>query len=217
MRILLSDDHALFRDGLASLLKAWGMEVVGEASDGLEAVDKARLLQPDLILMDINMPRCDGLGATRRIKAEMPQIKVVMLTVSDDSDDLFDAIKSGAQGYMLKDLSSEQFMEMLQRVARGEVALSPTLATRIWNEFSREKAKRRTEAGEESLTAREMDVLHLTAEGKSNKEMASILHISENTATYHMKNILAKLHLKNRAQVVAYAYREGILKDGPAS
>lgn len=216
MRILLADDHALFRDGLSSLLKAWGMEVVGEASDGLEAVDKARLLQPDLILMDVNMPRCDGLEATRRIKAQMPQIKVVMLTVSDDSDDLFDAIKSGAQGYMLKDLSSDQFMEMIQRVARGEVALSPALATRIWNEFSKEKAKRRTETGEESLTAREMDVLHLIAEGKSNKEVASLLHISENTANYHVKNILAKLHLRNRAQVVAYAYREGILKDGPA-
>lgn len=172
MRILLADDHALFRDGLASLLKAWGMEVVGEASDGLEAVDKARLLHPDLILMDINMPRCDGLEATRRIKAEMPQIKVVMLTVSDDSDDLFEAIKSGAQGYMLKDLSSDQFIEMLQRVAQGEVALNPALATRIWNEFSREKARRRTGTGEESLSAREMDVLRLVAEGKSNKEIA---------------------------------------------
>lgn len=215
MRILLADDHALFREGLTSLLRAWGMEVVGEAGDGLEAVIKARLLQPDLILMDINMPRCDGLEATRRIMAEMPQIKVVMLTVSDDSDDLFEAIKSGAQGYMLKDLSSEQLGEMLQRVARGEVAINSALATRIWNEFSKEKAKRRAEAGEEPLTEREVGVLRLIAQGNSNKEIAIALHISENTVNYHMKNILAKLHLKNRAQVAAYAYREGIIKDNP--
>lgn len=215
MRILLADDHALFREGLTSLLRAWGMEVVGEAGDGLEAVIKARLLQPDLILMDINMPRCDGLEATRHIMAEMPQIKVVMLTVSDDSDDLFEAIKSGAQGYMLKDLSSEQLGEMLQRVARGEVAINSALATRIWNEFSKEKAKRRAEAGEEPLTEREVGVLRLIAQGNSNKEIAIALHISENTVNYHMKNILAKLHLKNRAQVAAYAYREGIIKDNP--
>lgn len=215
MRILLADDHALFREGLASLLRAWDMEVVGEASDGLEAVQKARLLQPDLILMDISMPRCDGLEATRRIMAEMPQLKVVMLTVSDDSDDLFEAIKSGAQGYMLKDLSSEQLGEMLQRIARGEVALNPSLATRIWNEFSKEKAKRRAEAGKEPLTDREVGMLRLIAQGNSNKEIAIALNISENTVHYHMKNILAKLHLKNRAQGVAYAYREGIIKDNP--
>lgn len=216
MRILLADDHALFRDGLASLLRAWGMQVVGEASDGLEAVQKARLLQPDLIIMDINMPRCNGLEATRRIMAEMPQLKVVMLTVSDDSDDLFEAIKSGAQGYMLKDLSSEQFSEMLQRVASGEVALSPALATRIWKEFSMEKAKKRAETGEEPLTEREVEVLQLIAQGKSNKQIANHLYISENTVNYHMKNILAKLQLKNRAQVVAYAYREGIIRDNPS-
>ena len=213
MRILLADDHALFRGGLASLLKAWGMEVVAEASDGLEAVQKARLLRPDLVLMDINMPQCNGLEATRQIKAEVPETKVVILTVSDDSDDLFEAMKSGAQGYMLKDLSSEQFGELLQGVARGEVALNPNMATRIWNEFSKERAKRQAEAGEEALTERETEVLLLVAKGDSNKEVALALHISENTVGYHMKNILSKLHLKNRTQAVSYAHREGIIKD----
>lgn len=213
MRVLLADDHALFRDGLASLLRAWDMEVVGEASDGFEAVQKTRSLRPDLVLMDINMPRCNGLEATRRIKAEMPHIKVVMLTVSDDSDDLFEAIRSGAQGYMLKDLRAEQFGEMLRRVAEGEVALSPSLAMRLWKEFSGDRAKGRVEQGRELLSQREFDVLDLAARGYTNKEIGAALYISENTVSYHMKNILSKLHLKNRAQVVAYAFKQGIFKE----
>ncbi|MBI4319749.1 MAG: response regulator transcription factor [Chloroflexi bacterium] len=210
MRILLADDHALFRDGLASLLRAMKMNVVGQASDGLEALEKARALRPALILMDIGMPRCDGLEATRRIKAEMPEIKVIMLTVSDDRDDLFEAIKSGAHGYLLKNLSAEEFGAMLARIATGEVALSPTLATRIWKEFSREKSS--AQDAEDSLSKREMEVLQLAAKGQTNKEIGAGLFVSESTVKYHIKNILGKLHLKNRSQVVAFAIRKGMVK-----
>lgn len=214
MRILLVDDHALFRDGIASLLRASGMEVVGEASDGLEAVQKASSLQPDLILMDINMPRCDGLEATRRIKAQMPNVRIVMLTVSNDSDDLFEAIKSGAQGYLLKDMRAEQFEEMLRQASQGEVALSPALATRMWRELSGERAQGPS-IKEESLTQREAEVLELAARGCTNKEIGDTLYISGNTVNYHMKNILAKLQLRNRAQLVAYAFEHRNVKHRP--
>lgn len=215
MRILLADDHALFRDGLASLLRAWGMEPVGQASDGLEALQKARALRPDLVFMDINMPRCNGLEATRRIKAEMPEVKVVMLTVSDDGDDLFEAIKSGAQGYLLKNLSAEEFSGLLTRIAEGEVALSPALATRMWKEFAGEKTKSGAQAGGQLLSEREIEVLQLATRGDTNREIAAALYVSENTVKYHFRNILSKLHLKNRAQVVAFALQDGKAIDKP--
>ncbi len=215
MRILLADDHTLFREGLASLLRAWGMETVGQARDGLEALQKARALRPDLIFMDINMPRCNGLEATRLIKAEMPEVKVVMLTVSDDSDDLFEAIKSGAQGYLLKDLSAEEFGGILTHIAEGEVALSPALATRMWKEFGDERTKNAAQTGGHLLSERETEVLRLAARGDSNKEIAAALYVSENTVKFHMRNILSKLHLKNRAQVIAFAFQERKVIDNP--
>ena len=131
MRVLLADDHALFRAGIASLLRAWGMKVVGEASDGLQALELARKLRPDLILMDIQMPRCNGLEATRLVKAEMPEIKIIMVTVSDDEDDLFEAIKSGAQGYLLKNMQEEEFRRVLEGIAGGEAPLSRGLAVKL--------------------------------------------------------------------------------------
>lgn len=208
MRILLADDHTLFREGLASLLRAWGMEPIGQARDGLEALQKARALRPDLIFMDINMPRCNGLEATRLIKAEMPEVRVVMLTVSDDSDDLFEAIKSGAQGYLLKDLSAEELGGILTHIAEGEVALSPSLATRMWKEFGDERTKNAAQTGGQLLSERETEVLRLAARGDTNKEIASALYISENTVKFHVRNILSKLHLKNRAQVIAFAFQK---------
>ncbi len=217
MRILLVDDHALVRDGIASLLTANNINVVGEASDGLEALDKARQLKPDIILMDIKMPHCNGLEATRLVKAEMPNIKVIILTVSDDDENLFEAIKSGAEGYLLKDIRAEEFLSLLSGVARGEAAISPLMATRIIEEFARQTARKgRQHPAESELTARETDVLRLVAEGASNKGIASKLNVTENTVKYHLRNIMAKLYLRNRAQVAAYAVSKGITPKFPS-
>ena len=211
MNVLIADDHALFRDGIASLLRAWGMEVAGQASDGLEALEQARRLRPDIVLMDIKMPRCNGLEATRLIKAEMPDTKIVMVTVSDDEEDLFEAIKSGAQGYVLKNMPGEEFGRVLSDIARGEAPLSAGLAAKILAEFvrlARDTAPRT--AANEGLGHREREILQLVADGATNKEIGARLFISENTVSYHMKNILAKLHLRNRAQAVAYALQSGL-------
>lgn len=209
---MLVDDHALVRNGIASLLAARHIEVVGEANDGLEALEKTRQFKPDLILMDIKMPRCNGLEATRLIKAEMPQIKIIILTVSDDEEDLFEAIKSGAEGYLLKNLRAEKFFDLLSGVARGEAAISPLLATKILEEFARQ-ATRKTEPPplKSELTERETDVLRLVATGASNKEIASTLYVTENTVKYHLRNIMEKLHLRNKAQVAAYAVSKGLV------
>lgn len=216
MRVLLADDHPLFRDGMASLLTAWGMEVVGQAGDGLEAFTKAQELQPDLILMDVRMPRCNGLEATRRIKAEMPQVRVVMLTVSDDDQDLFEAIKNGAEGYLLKNLQSDEFSELLAGISKGVAPMSPELATRLLEEFARQGQQELEQPALESeLTEREKEVLQLLTEGASNKEIATSLYITENTVKYHLKNILQKLHLQNRVQAATYAVRKGLLNDQP--
>lgn len=212
MRVLLADDHALFRAGIASLLKAWGMETVGQASNGLEALEQARALRPDLILMDIGMSPCNGLEATRLIKAELPETRIVIVTVSDDDDDLFEAIKSGAEGYLLKDMSEEELGRTLTGIATGEPALSPGLAAKILDEFarvSRDGAPKEVES--DGLTPREREVLELVVTGATNREIAAALYISENTVNFHMKHILAKLHLKNRAQAVAYAIRSGLV------
>ncbi len=213
MKVLIADDHALFRDGVASLLKAWGMEVAGQASDGLEALEQARRLRPDLILMDIKMPRCNGLEATRLIKAEMPETKIVMVTVSDEEEDLFEAIKSGAQGYVLKNMSGEEFGRVLADIASGEAPLSRGLAAKILAEFVRLTREPEPKASDrDQLSEREREVLQLVANGAINKEIATELFISESTVNYHMKNILAKLHLRNRAQAVAYALQSGLVR-----
>lgn len=210
MRVLLADDHPLFRDGVRSLLQARGVEVVGEAGDGQEAVEAALRLRPDVVLMDISMPRMDGLEATRLIKARLPQVKIVMLTVSDEDRTLFEAVKGGAQGYLLKNLQAEEFFDLLSGVERGEAPISRSLAGRILEEFARRRGARPQEEAEE-LTEREREVLRAVSGGASNREVAAALHISENTVKFHMKNILDKLHLRNRAEVVAYAARRGWL------
>ena len=209
-RVLIVDDHALFRDGITSLLRARGYDVVGEASDGLEAVASARELTPDLVLMDIRMPNMGGLEATRLIKAETPDVKVVILTVSDAEEDLFEAIKSGAQGYLLKNLKSEVFFDLISGVASGEAPISPKMAWKMLSEFSRRTDTGKSSMDRSSMTDRESEVLKLVAQGKSNREMADALSISESTVKYHMRNILDKLHLDNRAQVIAYAAQRGM-------
>jgi DNA-binding NarL/FixJ family response regulator len=215
LRILLADDHPLFLDGMRNLLTARGVQVVGTARDGLEALEKARKLRPDVILMDIQMPVCDGLAATRLITAEMPEIKVVILTMSSDNEKLFEAIKSGAFGYLLKTQDTEEFFDQLMDVARGEPPFSPGLAARILKQFSRQPTSLTPEeqapSEVEFLTPRELEVLTLVAKGLTYKETGLRLGLGERTIKYHMGEIIARLHLENRAQVIEYARRSGLV------
>jgi DNA-binding NarL/FixJ family response regulator len=208
IRVLLADDHALFREGLAGLIAAQpDFEVVGEAGNGLEALDKARELAPDLILMDITMPGCDGLEATRRIKGELPAAIIVILTVRDEDDKLFEAIRSGAQGYLLKSIRSRDMLEMLRRAVRGEAALTPALAGRMLEEF-RHLDQRELQLPEDelvALTPREQEVLSLAAQGQADKEIAEALVVSLHTVKSHMRNILAKLHVSSRYEAAQLA------------
>jgi DNA-binding NarL/FixJ family response regulator len=213
VRILIADDHSLFRDGLRSLLQAQGHDVIGEAKNGRDAVTLARELKPDLVLMDVQMPELDGIEATRLISAEMPEMKVVMLTASEEESKLFDAIKSGAQGYLLKNLEADAFFEMLERAQRGEPALTPALARKLLQEFARPAEAAPAVEGAEPLTSREREVLELMVEGvTSNRRLAKRLGLSENTVKFHVRNILDKLRLHNRAEVVGYALRHGIVE-----
>lgn len=210
MRVLIADDHALFRDGVRSLLEARGVEIAGEARNGREAFDMARRLQPDIVLMDLSMPEMGGLDATRLISAEIPEVKVVVLTASDEDADLFEAIKSGAQGYLLKDLKADELMELLNGVSDGQPALTPALARKLLTEFARPPVQ--VSHSPDDLTERERDVLELLVQGiTSNRDLAERLIVTENTVKYHLRNILGKLHLKNRAQVVAYAMQHGLV------
>ncbi len=213
MRILLADDHTLFRDGVASLLGVWGHEVVGQVADGDAAVAAAVRLRPDLVLMDVAMPGGGGLAATRRLAAEAPEIAIVMLTASEGVDDLFAAIKAGARGYLLKNLESGELRAMLGAVERGEAAIPPAIAARILAELARPPAAASPGPDRDRLTERELDVLRLVVRGLRNKEIASDLGISENTTKFHLRNILDKLHAQNRAEVVARAMREGLVED----
>ena len=213
IRMILVDDQLLFRRGLRALFEEEeGFEIVGEANNGREAIDLARETRPDAILMDINMPICNGVEATRIIKAEQPDVKVVALTVSDDDEDLFEAIKAGAQGYLLKDLRPEELFEMIRAVMRGETPISPAIAGKLLNEFRRRPWHEPSETAGWDLTARELEVLQLVAEGLGNAEIAARLFIVEGTVKNHLHNILEKLHLENRVQAAAYAIREGLVE-----
>jgi DNA-binding NarL/FixJ family response regulator len=217
MRIVLADDHALFRDGIASLLVAWGHDVVGQAADGEAAVELATRLVPDVVLMDVAMPGLGGLEATRRIAAATPDVAIVMLTASEDGDDLFAAIKAGARGYLLKNLESAELRGMLAAVARGEAAVTPAIAARMLTELARPAIQPAGGGapgrGPDRLTDRELDVLRLVVAGQRNKEMAADLGISENTVKFHLRNILDKLHAQSRAEMVATAVRDGLLPE----
>ncbi len=215
MRVLVADDHALFRDGLRSLLEAHGVTVVAEARNGQEAVELARQHQPDIVLMDISMPVLNGLAATRLITTELPEIAVVVLTASEEDDDLFEAVKSGAQGYLQKDLEADRFFTLLEGVIRGEPALTPNLARKLLGAFAN-PPKDEPDTPGTTLTEREREVLDLLVQGvTSNRDLAARLFVSENTVKYHLRNILDKLHVENRAQVIAYAHRHGLATAPP--
>jgi two-component system NarL family response regulator len=205
------DDHPLFLDGLKNLLTSRGVQVVGLARDGWEALAQARELHPDTILMDIQMPNCDGLTATRLIKAEMPDIRIIMLTLSSEDDDLFEAIKSGAFGYWLKSQDTDEFMDALAMLECGETPLSRGLAQRILQELARVKNTNsaslitENEKQDKELSARQSQILTLVAQGLTYKQVGLKLNLSERTIKYHMGEIVQRLHLENRAQVVAYA------------
>jgi len=214
IRVLLADDHALFREGLASIIQAQpDMEIVGEANDGLEALVKAKELKPDLILMDITMPGCDGLEATRQIKQALPEVVIVVLTVHSDEEKLFEAIKEGAQGYLLKNIRSETMLQLIRGALRGEAAITPVLAGYMLEEFRRLSREHPAAASEpvETLTFREQEVLGLVATGATDKEIAEALNISLHTVKSHMRNILGKLHVNNRYEAARYARYKGLL------
>jgi two-component system, NarL family, nitrate/nitrite response regulator NarL len=216
IRVLLVDDHLLFRKGLASLMAARSeLKVVGEASDGREALDLVRELRPDLILMDVNMPVCGGLEATKLIKAEMPAARVVMLTVSDEETDLYQAIRSGAQGYLLKNLRPDSLFEMIGDAMRGEAPLSPGVAAKILEDLGRTREREPEVAAEglAELTQREQEILVLVVDGASNREIAVRLGITEGTVKNHLHHILEKLHLNNRVQITAYALRNNLVAE----
>jgi DNA-binding NarL/FixJ family response regulator len=213
LKILLVDDHPLFLEGIRNLLTARGLQVVGTAGDGLEALAQARALRPNLILMDVQMPRCDGLAATRMIKAEMPDVKIVMLSVSEDDADLFEALRSGACGYLLKNLDARVFFDLLARVMQGEAALAPGMTAKVLAEFARQAGGPAAASPESSpaptLSSRQMEILTLAAQGLTYKEVGEALYLSERTVKYHVGEILKRLHLKNRARLIAYAVQMG--------
>lgn len=212
MKVIIADDHALFRDGLRSLLEAHGTDVLAEARNGQEAVELARLHRPDVVLMDLDMPVMNGLDATRLISAELQDVRVVVLTASEDDADLFEAVKSGARGYLPKNLEARELFGFLEGVLRDEPALTPNLARKVLGEFAKGPTPEPEDPAGASLTDRERDVLDLLVQGvTSNRDLAEKLFVSENTVKYHLRNILYKLHLKNRAQVVAYAMRHGLV------
>jgi DNA-binding NarL/FixJ family response regulator len=216
--ILLADDHTLFRDGLASLLsQRSNLQVVGGAADGAEAIRMARELMPDLVLMDVRMPRVGGLEATRQIKREMPDMCVLMLTMSEDDQDLFEAIKSGAQGYLLKNTPPDELYHLIESVFEGEAPISGLMAAKMLGEFKHGTIAATTadQVVVENLTDREMDVLYRVADGMTNREIADTLSISENTVKKHLRNIMAKLHLQNRVQAALYARQQATSRSRP--
>lgn len=207
IRILIVDDHAVVRRGLVGLIASEpGMKVVGEAVDGLEAVEKTRTLLPDIVLLDLKMPRMDGLEAIAEIKSRDPEARILVLTSFDEDDQVFPALKTGALGYLLKDSTPQELLQGIRRVYEGESSLDPAIARKLVREL-REPSE--PEPVQELLTEREMQVLRLVAQGLTNQEIAARLFISERTVRNYVSNILGKLHLANRVQATLYALREG--------
>jgi DNA-binding NarL/FixJ family response regulator len=215
IKVLVVDDHALFRRGIIDVLSHQAnLKVVGEAIDGLEAIQKAEETRPDVILMDLNMPHCNGLEATQALQAKMPQVNILVLTVSDSEADLFAAMKFGAKGYILKNTEPDELVSAILHIAQGGAIISPLMATKLLTEFKDLGINVADDTAREPharLSPRELEVLKLVAQGATNREIADSLFISENTVKTHLSNIMEKLHLANRSQAAAYAVRRGLV------
>ena len=215
IRVLVVDDHALFRRGLQMVLEQEeDIEVVGEAGDGAEAVERAADAVPDIVLMDVRMPKRGGIDACTAIKDAVPSAKIIMLTISDEEADLYDAIKAGASGYLLKEISIEEVAAAIRAVNEGQSLISPSMASKLLTEFASmiKRTDDRQQVPTPRLTEREMEVLKLVAKGLNNRDIAKQLFISENTVKNHIRNILEKLQLHSRMEAVVYAVREKLLE-----
>src|SRR5213594_345491 len=215
LRLMVADDHALFRRGLQMVLEAEpDIDLIGESSDGVEAVERSQELMPDVILMDVRMPRRSGIEAAAQIKDLLPHVKILMLTISDEEADLYDAIKAGASGYLLKEIPIEEVADAIRSVWEGQSRISPSMASKLLNEFAAmsKATGDRSQIPAPRLTDREMEVLRLLAKGMNNRDIAKDLYISENTVKNHIRNILEKLHLHSRMEAVVYAVREKLLE-----
>lgn len=209
-RVMVADDHSLFRDGIVSLLEAAGFDVVAEAGTGKEIIDAIQSSPPDLVLLDLTMPGMSGLEALKQIRLAHPEVKVVILTVSDDDDDLMAAIQSGASGYLLKDLDSQEFLELLSGLERGEAPMTRKTASRLMSRLA--TPQHESSKTLPHLSDRELEVLGLVSHGMANRAIADRLSISENTVKYHMKNILQKLDVQNRTEAVSHALQSGLVE-----
>jgi DNA-binding NarL/FixJ family response regulator len=215
IRVLVVDDHALFRHGLLSVLRtATDLAVVGEARDGMEAVDHAAALQPDVVLMDVRMPFVNGIEAARRIRSAQPAIRILMLTESEDEQDLYAAVRAGATGYLLKEVAIDEIADAIRAVAGGQAVVSPSMTTKLLSEFNALSRRLEEEHDGRRLTDRELEVLRLIARGMSNKDIGLDLVIAENTVRNHVRNILEKLQVRSRVEAAMYAVREKLV-DAP--
>ncbi len=218
IKVLIADDHRVVREGLAAILKTKeNIVIVGEAQDGQEAVEKARSLLPDVVLMDVSMPRMTGVEATRQLKREFPHMGIIALTMYDEQQYIFDLVRAGATGYLLKDTDSAQIVAAIRAVYRGESLIHPSVASKILAEFSLMSQKKGKKAAwvEHDLSEREITVLKLVAEGKTNKEIANVLDLSEKTVKNHVRNIFHKLQVYDRTQAAILAIRKGLIELEP--
>jgi len=213
VKVLVVDDHLMLRKGVASILSNNGINVVGEATNGQEGLDAAQRLKPDLVLMDINMPVLDGVQATRKLKTLHPELKIVILTVSELDQDLFEAIKAGADGYLLKSLGPTELVTSLKAAMAGEAPLSTVMAAKMLKEFRQPRPASESKEEGHNLSPREVEVLRLASTGLTYKEIAGKIFVAESTVKNHMRHILEKLHLRNRSEAVGYAIREGLAGD----